>query len=375
MYAVIVAALALSGCAGRFDAEPGDGQGGVGTWSKITNGPLSPRHDAVGAWLADRFLIVGGWSNRPCPPSAQCKQPESPALRDGAAFDPATKMWSSVAMAPVPITDPYKAVVVGDHLYLLTGDANRADSPVSFLGYDAGRDSWSVLPLPPETEGTLVAAGAAGVVLIGWSDEQGPVSDYRFDPKTESWTRLPDDPIGPSFARGGIWLGDRLLLTAEDLVANPGSGRPSLVRLAFWNPKSNTWREGPKTESLGGGAVWVGKRIVWPTLGTADGGKVNNWGRAYSYGGILDPATGQWSTLPSPPHGKGLGGAMFTIGGRVVVGGHLLDPVSRDWTVIPEAPTLRLEGVTVIPGDHTILIWGGADLESNYADGYTLRIT
>jgi hypothetical protein len=78
-------------------AEPGE-------WVELPVSPLSPRHGAAGAWVQQRFVLVGGWANPPCPPSASCLPPAKPALRDGARYDPATGTWQSIAKAPVPVS-------------------------------------------------------------------------------------------------------------------------------------------------------------------------------------------------------------------------------------------------------------------------------
>lgn len=364
----------LYGCARPVAVEPGRNPNPVGEWIRVPDAPLEPRYDATGCWLAERFVITGGQSTLPCPPGASCTPPEVPALRDGAAFDPATGRWERVPDAPTPISGPYRTAVVGDHLYVLTLNNGQPDSPDALLSYDARKNVWSRLPMPPETEVGLVGTGSGGLIAIGWSDEQGAITDHRFDPETERWVRLPDDPLGPSFDRAGVWIDDRLLLTAMDLVHSPGSERPSLVRLATWDPGSDRWTRGPDTELIGGGAVWVGKRVVWPMTGTADGGEVNNWGRDYPYGGILDPSTGRWTALPDPPAGRGLGGVLLALDGMITVGGHLLEPAGLGWTRIPESPVVDRAGATVIGGAGAILAWGGSDHKINFADGHLLRL-
>jgi len=52
-----------------------------------------------------------------------------------------------------------------------------------------------------------------------------------------------------------LWLDDRLLLMARDLVSNPGFDRPSLVRLAQLDVPRRIWSVPSDTEILGGGAV------------------------------------------------------------------------------------------------------------------------
>jgi hypothetical protein len=81
-----------------------------------------------------------------------------------------------------------------------------------------------------------------------------------------------------------------------------------------------------------------GERIVNPSLGTADGGEVNNWGRSYPFGGIFDVAAGAWFPLPDMPDDPrhywtgvlGREGALFT--GLV---GYYLDLDSGTWDQLP----------------------------------------
>jgi hypothetical protein len=302
--------------------------------------------------------------------------PEEPALRDGAAFDPSAGTWSSLPDAPIPIGDPTRSVVVGRRWYVLTMDLGLPDSPDAFLCYDADRDRWSTLPVPPRTDVTLIGTETAGVLAIGGSDEQGVTGDFRFDPDRGRWIRLAEDPLGPSFDREGAWLGDRLLLAARELVASPGAERPSLARLALWEPAADRWTMGPDTEVIGWRPTWVGERVVWPKAGTGDGGQVGNWGRPYPYGGILDPRNDQWTALPSPPAGSGLGDDVsLTIGARLAASGHLLDPVALDWISVPTSPIVDRTGSAIVAGDSMILAWGGADERDNFADGHLLRVS
>src|SRR5690606_35019681 len=97
--------------------------------------------------------------------------------------------------------------------------------------------------------------------------------------------------------RETAWLDDRLLLTAKDLVASPGSDGPAVVRMSVLVDWS-AWGPPVDTEVIGWGPVAVGERVVFPGTRSADGGTVNRWGRAYPEGGTYDPATGTWTDLP-----------------------------------------------------------------------------
>ena len=143
------------------------------------------------------------------------------------------------------------------------------DSPVTFLSYDPERNTWTKHPLPPGA-GALVATDSA-LVQIGDSDEREPAVDAAFDPKTNAWQRLPDDPLGPSFARSAVWVDHSLVLAAGDLVDNPGSKAPVLVRIARLDQNLKRWTKLPAGQILGNALVGVADRAVWADDGSADG--------------------------------------------------------------------------------------------------------
>jgi hypothetical protein len=191
---LLVAALVLAACTTPVRPEGNPPIATRGVWLQLPDAPLSARREVAGGWLDQKFVLVGGWSDRPCPPSAGCVPPEKPALRDGASFDPSSGVWRKIAEAPVPVNS-WNTVVVDGKLYLRTGDISRADSPVSFLSYDPSRDAWETLQPPPGRDLELVAAGNQ-IVAVSYSDERSPAVDSVFDPRSRTWRRLPRDPFG-----------------------------------------------------------------------------------------------------------------------------------------------------------------------------------
>ena len=357
-------------------------------WGELPKSPLTARRDSVGAWVDDRFVIVGGWSDRPCPPLADCDYGES-AQQDGASYNPYTDMWQRIASAPVPVSQ-FSSVVLGGDLYLLTyGVADgglkigtNGQPLLTFLRYNSAADVWSTLPTPP-SHGPLVAAGDRLLVIPG-SDENVAGVDAVFDPADQTWTALPDDPLGPSFDRGAVWLGDSLLLTGKDLVESAGSEGPSLLRLATLDSSLTTWSTLPNAEIIGYYPLAVAERVVFPFYGTADGGAEGAWEHQFAYGGIFNPADQSWSALPELPAGSSVddyadGALVVTVGDRVVLGGRLLlDPVAGELTALPEPGWTGRSEATVIAGPDSILVWGGAIYDStagtNHADGYLLGL-
>lgn len=126
----------------------------------------------------------------------------------------------------------------------------------------------------------------------------------------------------------------------------------------------------PVMDQLGGRWTWTGQCLVDPTLGGADGGQVNNYGRVIPYGGRLDPATGDWSPLPNAPAQSSGGWPADALDGpRIAAGGWLYDDSNGSWTPLPQP-----EGAPADPGpsvwaDYVLVVYGGADWNPPDAHG------
>lgn len=366
-----VLCVAVAGCSGGSGVGAGRDRSGDGAdssvggpgWSTLPASPLAARQGMVAVAIGDRFVIVGGSVGLSCPPNASCLASPDGFRRDGAVFDPATGGWRSIAEAPVRISS-YRTAVLGDSLYLITvPDPTLAEEV--FLRYDLGDDTWTTLPDPPSPGSDLVATEDR-VLAVANTDEFCETRDGAFSPETGRWTPLPDDPLGPSFNRGAAWLGDRLLLTGQRLVDNPGADGPSLTRMAELDANLTTWTGLPDSPIIGGTPIAVGGKVVFPTPGSADGGEVGNWGRSYDYGGIWDISTGSWRPLPAgesrlPQDGDELPALAAVGDGGVLIGNALLDPVAATWTRLPLPPLSVRHGQAVAVGPRSVLVWGGTD--------------
>ncbi|WP_426595202.1 hypothetical protein ACPPVS_06445 [Cellulomonas sp. McL0617] len=359
--AVGLALVALvTGCGQR--AAPETSGGG---WQTVTNSPLSARQYPSVTWVVDRFIVVGGDDGPPCPRNASCVLPLGSALRDGAAFDPATGLWQRIADAPTPILTEDDAVL-GSTLYVLMG-APQPQVPPAFLAFNALEDTWTSLPMPPSGAGELVAYGDVLLTVPG-TDENARSIDSWFDPTTNTWHEIPDDPLGPSYDRSMTVVDGRAILTAKDLVPDPGAEKPSIVRLAQLDRTLSRWTVLPDSEVIGSGPVAVAGRLVFPDVGGADGGAVGNWGREYPDGGIFDPATGMWTNLPSAPGTSSW--PRVVVSDRVVVGDVLLDPVDGTTSTRPADPWSNEDFPTIATSPTEIFAWGGAHDRST--TGYLL---
>lgn len=333
---VLLALATVVGCGGGLstvsaaDGVPsGAGQGG-GAWQRLPDSPLAARQGAVGVWTGREVLVIGG-NTALCPPGARCDMPEASLLRDGAAFDPAGPSWRAIAPAPLPVMSAASAVIGDDaYLWLTRGDG-------ALLRYAVDEDRWDVLDVPVGVEtGHLMVGVGERLLFYGGSDEVTEARDVLFDPRTGIAEEIPLDPLSPSFDRAMAFVDGALVLFAHDLVPNPGSEQPSLVRVARYRLAERTWETLSTSASLDTGPMFVdGARIVVPNLGSADGGDVNNWGRAHPYGAVFDVHANSWSDLPE---------AVSTSSGGVIGLGHglylstagpVLDTTSGRWIDVP----------------------------------------
>lgn len=370
--AALCGVLALTGCGPADPRVVPEEQGTATGWQAVAGAPLGPREQALGLWTGREVLLLGGSDATPCPPSASCALDPTP-LADGAALDPDTGRWRPLAAAPVPLLGA-QGKVIGSTAYVLPYASRR-----ELLAYRIDRNTWTRLPVPfdPQAGYVLVAAGDR-LVAHRSSDETQPGKDYLFDPAKAAWTVLPADPLGAAWDRTMAWTGRELMLFDHELIPNPGAEGPTLTRVAALDLTARTWRRLPDAPMLAT-SPWItaGTRLINPTPGGADGGKIGNWGRVYPYGGSLDPATGVWSALPGPPVGDTVGAGVHngTAAVYTEVADVVLDTTTGSWQRVPALPGGDVTGPTVVAAGVRMLVFGGARWRASGSDGKLLNST
>lgn len=298
-------------------------------WERLPDLPLTERDGPVVVWTGAEVLAVGGNVGPACPPGADCVTPTSAV--DGAALDVATGTWRRIADAPRPIPPYSQRALVGDLLFV------KADP--ALLAYDLVEDRWQEVQARVNAWYDLVADGDR-LVLVSGSDEQGVRRDLAYEPSTGAWSRLPDDPLGPSFDRRIVSTSRGLLLQAHDLVDSPGAGaHPSYIEAALLDRGTGTWRTFGPSDQLGTTWSVVGDRAVALSLGGSDGGGDDpdgDYGRWIPSGGRLDLVTGTWSRLPRAPKEGSGGWPVEAPGSRLIAGeGYVYDDAGETWLRIP----------------------------------------
>ncbi|WP_183094707.1 hypothetical protein [Nocardioides stalactiti] len=335
-------------------AAPEDDPGDDG-WTATSAPPLGPREGSVAATVDGEAVFVGGFSGPPCPPNADCVIPPRNYERDGAAYDPASDAWRSIADAPRPVRPFSSAAVIGDDLFVL------ADQ--TLLVWHSRADAWEVVETPQKPGWAALAAAGDRLVLASGSDENGIRPDRVYEPATGAWSTLPEDPFKPAFDRLLTWTPEGLFLTAKEIEPDGGPADPGLVLVAVLPDGADEWRTLPVADQIGAWRMtWTGTHLVDPSLGGADGGEVNNYGRVLPYGGRIDPVTGEWSPLPSPPEESTGGWPVEALRAPVLaVEGWLYDDAAGTWTRLPEPEDAPPDpGPAKWVGD-VLVVLGGAD--------------
>lgn len=342
--ACLIALLPACGSDDTTDLTGNSGPVEIPGWERVADPPLAPRSGASIVWTGEEILVVGG-SAFLCPPGADCVDPEDPPFRDGAAFDPETGTWRSIADAPVPVPGlASTATMNGDVYGLAPTDQDGTGSPgLSLLRYRSKEDAWDIVEIPDATDVHGIVATDDAIVVYPTTDEFGDAPDQRFEKSDGSWATLPDDPLGPSFDRHYLWNHDGLHLFAKELTPSPGGeDGPSFVRGAVLD--GDTWAELPTADSVSfWSAIVDNHRIVSPELGCVDGGEVNNYGRCISQGAVFDSQTRTWTPLPNEPHRgeKDVFGSGAVTSDSVLLtslGHPMLDLVTDTWFTMPTIP-------------------------------------
>lgn len=273
--AVAVVAVATGGSllgTGRISIGPSDTHG---DWHELPAPPLSPRAYAESTWTGRELIVLGGTSD-PCPPNASCVGPEK-ELSDGAAFDPATDTWRSIADAPVPVGPGDRLLRVGARV-LLRHPVEHGSA--QWFRYDPTRDSWTPIDEPVGNADLPSAFGARAYVIAGRRV-------FSYDVASSGWAALPRDPITPRLTNR------RVTATPYGPVVTGYEPQDGIVDFVSADVYDGTSWHRFHTNITGNDWAWVGDRMV-----DFDSSQHQGVDAGPQPGGQLDPATGRSGPLP-----------------------------------------------------------------------------
>ncbi len=246
----------------------------------IPEAPLAPRWGFSATWTGDEVVVWGGFAPQVDSPDGISR---TDTFADGAAWNPATNTWRTIAPSPLAPRGLHGAVWNGRRLVVFGGGDTTTFESEFFIEedlhdaavYDPATDTWATIESPPEI-GTVVATAWTGRDILYWTGHLG------------------DD-------RPGNWR---------------GAGH-------VWEPVAGDWRElaPPPFDARRDGdvaSVWaeeLGRWVVW------GGGCGEGCNRSFREGALFDPSTDTWERLPSPGTLVGVGSLAAWTGDRLLVVG------------------------------------------------------
>jgi hypothetical protein len=279
------------------------------SWRVLPGAPISARFDAVAVWTGHEMLVVGGRRDHARP------QGGIAFLRDGAAYDPATRRWRRIPDAP---TCPAIGTWTGTRLVVGGTCADIGGSRPAFAEFDPVRNRWSSLPVVASAT-QLVAAGGH---LYAWSAATGRGAIY--EPGPRRWRSLPGLPEEGPQDTLAVAYEHRLAVVARMTVAQHPDSGGSFV----FDPTARSWT---------GAASAVGPPLLGSVASAAPGAVL--WSSADSLAAeTIDRAMRSFSLISvgdAPIRLDRLGESIVGVGYRrfLVWGGRLggtaSDPTNR----------------------------------------------
>ena len=242
-------------------------------------------------------------------------------------YDPKKDTWTAKAMAPLEMSH-FQAISYKGEVYVVgafTGSyPHETPIPAMYI-YNPERDEWRKGPDIPADR----LRGAAGAfvhndkiyIICGIQDGHwdGHVTWFdEFDPKTNTWRKLPDAPrprdhVSVAMVDGKLYVAGGRLSTAKiNQVLNR-----TIPEVDVYDFKTNTWTTLPADQNLptlraGNMAVAHGNKVL------IIGGESDKQVPAHSEVEAYNPKTGKWERMPMLIQGRHGTGAV-TMNGKVYV--------------------------------------------------------
>lgn len=332
-------------------------------WQRVGPEPASPD---VWSWAAE------GWTELPPPPQwrdgaaivwtgselvywggVPRAVEDAVAVADGFSFDPETRRWSSIPVAPAAGSAAI-AVWTGSEIVIV----NRGGPDGAWAGaFDPRRETWRSLPTPMHVPSVGGASAWTGSELIwvggGRADDDENRAGAALDPEAGTWRTLAEAPLGMNLS-DAVWTGTEVVVVGSELDRrNRATARTALAQA--YDPAADTWRElpPPPISSQTATVAFVDDRVIawegysphaaeylpqedrWRSLDTGD----LQGGECYAQGATIDAGivtwqcgrptawfaeTDSWAALTSPdpsvdPSLSFSSGAMVAVGPVAVV--------------------------------------------------------
>jgi hypothetical protein len=339
----------IAGWAGRAPAVAT--AGASPSWRPLPRSPILGRLGAQTWWTGKEMIVWGGVTRGGAYPYGA---PRS----DGATYTPATRKWHKIANSPSGVLGDGGPAAAWTGSRMVVWAGNSPDGPAGGAVYDPRSNTWRRLPkgpLGPREGYASVWTGRELLIFGGHTGDVATPTAAAVNPATGSWRRLKalDAVSGLATANGAVWDG-REAIVSGNLYRHAHFVRPILF--AF-NPKTNKLREidlsgapltaQQRTQLTPGG--WTGTEVVFWTGASSSSTPVVRY----------NPATGQWkkaSAAPCKPYGQ-----TAWISDRLVAACEtskleIYTPRSDSWSTIKPGPS------PFNSRESSESVWAGTDL-------------
>lgn len=393
----------FSACTGSSSS----GRTESGSWSALSESPLTGRKDGVAVWTGSHLVVWGG-------------DGDAGSVNTGALYDPTTDVWDPMAIGgntPSDRTDlmDFHGMWTGDRMILWSGRSSsleyhddatqrviRDDGGI----YDPELDLWVPIAATAESPGRayiqgvwtgekMIVWGGHNETSLGTASVEAPSIGAIYDPgadlddsSDDVWQAI-STVNAPSQRRHSVvvWTGTRLVIWG-------GSFEHEIFYddFFFYNPETDEWTEISRANNPSENVpsprelaayVWTGsKLIVWGGFNGEE--SLNN-------GAVYDPTTNTWTAMASSnaPTARATTSVVWTGTEMIVWGGvnqsvdnadnvqnvyrntgATYNPETNVWTPMAQASALSARrGFYQVWTGSQLIIWGGYDGENYLDDG------
>lgn len=205
------------------------------TWRALAAAPTS-RGSSNAVTVNGKIHVIGGAALPPGLKEDWIHPSRNISLGTHEVYDPATNLWAKRADMPTP-RNHAAAGVVGGRIYVIGGRAGSVFIPNALNvdiveEYNPATDQWALrTPMPTPRSAGAWGVHAGRIYVAGGEirhrDIWGTYTTVEaFDPKSDSWTRLPPMPL-PRHGLAGDFIGNRFHLVGGSVQS--GTNVPGLA--------------------------------------------------------------------------------------------------------------------------------------------------
>lgn len=348
------------------------------TWAMLPSAGLAGRSDPAAVWTGTAMIVWGGAG-------------DPGAMGDGASYDPVAQQWTPLPASPLGARRAHSTVWSGDRMLVFGGQGlgegcRRLCALGDGAAFDPATGIWTPIPaapIAPRFGHSAVFVRGRMVVWGGAAEGGAALGDgASYDVATGIWTVLPPAPIAPRLGHRTVATADRMLVWSGSNEADEG-GR-YLADGAVYRVDTNSWAAmAPAPARLGArdtaAGVWTGEELlVWGGYGRSD----QCTPCLHADGAAYDVATDTWAPIAgSPLSGRGGHRAVWTGRDMVVWGGFDTEMrsdgaryrrSSDTWATVVAGPLAGRQHHAMVWTGRQVLVWGGEGAGGKLADGAAL---